>query len=212
MKIKLICVGKLKEKYLDDGIKEYLKRISAYSDIEVIEVADERIPENPSLAEEMIVKAKEGRRILDKVKQDSPLIFLIDDRQPLEQQVFIQPDLSPAVGHDLPCQPSGGDHGHIPVQFFRQAVNDPVYGSGSAVYGAALHALHRIFPDDMLRGLQADAAQLRCVRGEGIKGYPDPRIDHPADVILIFIDHADCIRSPHVEDQKWNGIFCDRRH
>ena len=56
MKIKLICVGKLKEKYLDDGIKEYLKRISAYSDIEVIEVADERIPENPSLAEETIMQ------------------------------------------------------------------------------------------------------------------------------------------------------------
>ena len=76
MKIKLICVGKLKEKYLDDGIKEYLKRISAYSDIEVIEVADERIPDNPSLAEEMIVKSKEGRRILDKVKQDDYMILL----------------------------------------------------------------------------------------------------------------------------------------
>lgn len=76
MKIKLICVGKLKEKYLDNGIKEYLKRISAYSDIEVIEVADERIPENPSLAEETIVKSKEGRRILDKVKQDDYMILL----------------------------------------------------------------------------------------------------------------------------------------
>lgn len=76
MKIKLICVGKLKEKYLDDGIKEYLKRISAYSDIEVIEVADERIPENPSLAEETIVKSKEGRRVLDKVKQDDYMILL----------------------------------------------------------------------------------------------------------------------------------------
>lgn len=74
--IKIICVGKLKEKYLDDGIKEYLKRISAYSDIEVIEVADERIPENPSLAEETIVKSKEGRRILDKVKQDDYMILL----------------------------------------------------------------------------------------------------------------------------------------
>lgn len=76
MKIKLICVGKLKEKYLDDGIKEYLKRISAYSDIEVIEVADERIPDNPSLAEETIVKSKEGRRILDKIKQDDYMILL----------------------------------------------------------------------------------------------------------------------------------------
>ena len=76
MKIKLICVGKLKEKYLSDGMNEYLKRLSAYCDVEVIEVGDERIPENPSLAEEMIVKAKEGRRILDKVKQDDYMILL----------------------------------------------------------------------------------------------------------------------------------------
>ena len=76
MKIKIICVGKLKEKYLEEGVKEYLKRLSAYCDVEVIEVGDERIPENPSLAEEMIVKAKEGRRILDKVKQDDYMILL----------------------------------------------------------------------------------------------------------------------------------------
>lgn len=76
MKIKIICVGKLKEKYLDEGVKEYFKRLSAYADVEIIEVADERIPENPSLAEEMIVKSKEGRRILDKVKQDDYMILL----------------------------------------------------------------------------------------------------------------------------------------
>ena len=76
MKIKMIWVGKVKEKYLEEGVKEYLKRLSAYCDVEVIEVGDERIPENPSLAEEMIVKAKEGRRILDKVKQDDYMILL----------------------------------------------------------------------------------------------------------------------------------------
>ena len=76
MKIKIICVGKLKEKYLEEGVKEYLKRLSAYCDVEVIEVGDERIPENTSLAEEMIVKSKEGRRILDKVKQDDYMILL----------------------------------------------------------------------------------------------------------------------------------------
>lgn len=76
MKIKVICVGKLKEKYLVDGIKEYVKRISGYADIEIIEVSDEKIPERASLAEETIVKAKEGRRILDKVKQDDYMILL----------------------------------------------------------------------------------------------------------------------------------------
>lgn len=76
MKIKVICVGKLKEKYLVDGIKEYRKRISAYADIELIEVADERIPDRASLAQETIVKVKEGRKILDKVKQDDYMILL----------------------------------------------------------------------------------------------------------------------------------------
>lgn len=76
MKIKFITVGKLKEKYLSDGIKEYSKRISAYADIEIIEVADERIPDKASLAEETLVKVKEGRKILDKVKQDDYMILL----------------------------------------------------------------------------------------------------------------------------------------
>ncbi len=76
MKIKLICVGKLKEKYLVDGIKEYTKRLSSYCDVEIIEVADERIPDNTSLTQQMFVKAKEGRRVLDKVKQDDYMILL----------------------------------------------------------------------------------------------------------------------------------------
>lgn len=76
MKIKIITVGKLKEKYLVDGIKEYTKRISGYADIEMIEVADERIPDKASLAEETMVKVKEGRKILDKVKQDDYMILL----------------------------------------------------------------------------------------------------------------------------------------
>lgn len=76
MKIRIISVGKLKEKYLSDGIHEYVKRIGAYADVEVIEVADERIPEHASLADEMLVKAKEGRRVLDKVKQDDYMILL----------------------------------------------------------------------------------------------------------------------------------------
>lgn len=76
MKIRIICVGKLKEKYLVDGIKEYTKRISGYADVELIEVGDERIPDRASLAEEIIVKSKEGRKILDKVKQDDYMILL----------------------------------------------------------------------------------------------------------------------------------------
>lgn len=76
MKIRLIVVGKLKEKYLVAGIKEYQKRISGYTNIEIIEVADERIPDKASLAQEVMVKVKEGRKILDKIKQDDYVILL----------------------------------------------------------------------------------------------------------------------------------------
>jgi 23S rRNA (pseudouridine1915-N3)-methyltransferase len=69
-------VGKLKEKYLVDGVKEYVKRLGNYAKVEIYEVADEKIPNNPSLADETLVKVKEGRKILDKIKQDDYMILL----------------------------------------------------------------------------------------------------------------------------------------
>ena len=76
MKVKIICVGKLKEKYLVAGIAEYLKRMQAYCKVEVYEVSDESIPDNCSLANEMIIKSKEGKKILDKIKQDDYVVLL----------------------------------------------------------------------------------------------------------------------------------------
>ena len=76
MNIKIITVGKLKEKYLRDGVQEYVKRLGAYAHVELIEVPDEKIPNNPSLAEETLVKSKEGRKILDHVKQNDFMILL----------------------------------------------------------------------------------------------------------------------------------------
>ena len=63
MKIKIVCPGKLKEKYLKDGIDEYLKRISRFSKIEVIEVADKKIPDNPSQAQCDAILKSEGELI-----------------------------------------------------------------------------------------------------------------------------------------------------
>ena len=48
MKIKIVTVGKLKEKYLKDGIAEYTKRISRFATVEIIEVADEKTPDKAS--------------------------------------------------------------------------------------------------------------------------------------------------------------------
>lgn len=76
MKIAIIAVGKLKEKYLKQGIEEYLKRLSTYAKVDITEVADEKAPENMSEAEMQEVKRKEGERILGKIGQDTYVITL----------------------------------------------------------------------------------------------------------------------------------------
>ena len=63
MKIKIYCIGKIKEQYLKLGIEEYKKRISAYSNIEIIEVGDEPVKDNPSKAEIEIVKKDYEREL-----------------------------------------------------------------------------------------------------------------------------------------------------
>lgn len=76
MKISIISVGKLKEKYLKQGIEEYTKRLGPYAKTEIIEVADEKAPENLSEAQMEEVKQKEGERILSKISQDAYVITL----------------------------------------------------------------------------------------------------------------------------------------
>ncbi|MFC4024224.1 23S rRNA (pseudouridine(1915)-N(3))-methyltransferase RlmH [Oceanobacillus longus] len=76
MKITIVSVGKLKEKYLKQGIQEYMKRLSAYAKVEIIEVADEKAPENMSEAQMQEVKRKEGERILSNIHDDTYVITL----------------------------------------------------------------------------------------------------------------------------------------
>ncbi|WP_113927329.1 23S rRNA (pseudouridine(1915)-N(3))-methyltransferase RlmH [Bacillus sp. P14.5] len=76
MNISIVTVGKLKEKYLKQGIDEYLKRLSAYAKVEVIEVSDEKAPEELSETEMIQVKGKEGERILAKIPPDAHVIAL----------------------------------------------------------------------------------------------------------------------------------------
>ena len=76
MNISIVTVGKLKEKYLKQGIDEYLKRLSAYAKVEIIEVSDEKAPEELSETEMAQVKGKEGERILSKISPDAHVIAL----------------------------------------------------------------------------------------------------------------------------------------
>lgn len=76
MRISIIAVGKLKEKYLKDGINEYSKRLSRFCDLEIIEVDDEQAPENSSPAQDLQIKKKEAEKILKKMKQGSTMVVL----------------------------------------------------------------------------------------------------------------------------------------
>ncbi|WP_079710178.1 23S rRNA (pseudouridine(1915)-N(3))-methyltransferase RlmH [Paraliobacillus ryukyuensis] len=76
MNITIISVGKLKEKYLKQGIEEYVKRLGSYATINLVEVPDEKAPENLSDAQMTEVMNKEGERILAKINPDSYVITL----------------------------------------------------------------------------------------------------------------------------------------
>ncbi len=76
MKITIVTVGKIKEKYLRDAIAEYRKRLGKYCKLEVIEVSDEKTPDNASETMEKIIRSKEAERILKYVREDAYVITL----------------------------------------------------------------------------------------------------------------------------------------
>ena len=87
MKVKLITVGKLKEKYLKDGISEYVKRLGRFTKFESIELPDEKTPDNARESENKLILEKEGRLILSKVgDRDYVIALAIEGKQfPSEQ-------------------------------------------------------------------------------------------------------------------------------
>lgn len=76
MKISIVCVGKIKEKFYVDAVAEYAKRLSKYCNFEVVEVPDEKTPDKASDALEDQIKEKEGRKILAKIKDDAYVVTL----------------------------------------------------------------------------------------------------------------------------------------
>lgn len=76
MNINIICAGKIKEKYFTDAVNEYAKRLSRFVKLNIIEVPDEKIPENASEKEMETVKNKEGERILSKLPPSSFIVTM----------------------------------------------------------------------------------------------------------------------------------------
>lgn len=76
MKITILTVGKLKEKYLKDAIAEYAKRLSRYCKLEIVEVADEKTVENASDVQETQIRDKEAERLMKYIREDAYVITL----------------------------------------------------------------------------------------------------------------------------------------
>lgn len=76
MKITLITVGKIKEKYLKDAVAEYAKRLSKYCRLEIAEVADEKTPDHAGEAAKEAIRAKEAERIGKYIREDAFVITL----------------------------------------------------------------------------------------------------------------------------------------
>lgn len=88
MKIKIVTVGKLKEKYLKDGIAEYSKRISRFATIEIIELADEKTPDRASDSENAKILDVEGNRILSKIGDREFVVVLAIEGKTLSSEEF----------------------------------------------------------------------------------------------------------------------------
>lgn len=79
MNITVLCVGKIKERYFSDAVREYSKRLSRYCKLEIIEVPDEKTPDGASEAEEDKIRETEGKRLLKHMKPDAYRIALAID-------------------------------------------------------------------------------------------------------------------------------------
>lgn len=86
MKITLVTVGKIKEKFFADAIDEYSKRLSRYCKLEIIQVADEKTPDNASETVETQIKDKEGERILAQIKDGTYVVALAIEGQMLSSE------------------------------------------------------------------------------------------------------------------------------
>lgn len=88
MKIKLICVGKLKDAFFRDAVAEYAKRLSRFCALEICEVADEKAPESLSPAEEAQVREREGERLLAKISPGEFVVCLAIDGKRYSSEQF----------------------------------------------------------------------------------------------------------------------------
>ena len=112
MKIQLIVVGKLKDKYFTDACNEYIKRLGAFCSISVTEVAEYKCPDSPSDSEIAITLKNEGKRILDAVPDNAEVIALcIEGKQLSSEKLAESINLAAVQGKSCICFIIGGSWG-----------------------------------------------------------------------------------------------------
>lgn len=158
MKVKIIAVGKLKEKYLKQGIDEYAKRLSKYCKFEIIEVPDEKAPETLSEAEMLQIKEKEGQKILAKIgEQDYVYALVINGKDYTSEEFAASIDKVTTQGKSTICFVIGGSLGladevinrsdqqisfgrvTYPHQLMRLILSEQIYRCFRIVHGHAYH-------------------------------------------------------------------------
>lgn len=88
MNIKILCVGKIKEKFYRDAIAEYEKRLSRYCKLSIIEVADEKTPDKSSETEEAQIREKEAARLMTHIRENDYVIALTIDGKSYDSVSF----------------------------------------------------------------------------------------------------------------------------
>ena len=158
MNIKIVCVGKLKEKYFKLGIAEYKKRLQRYCKFQIVEVPDEKAPESLSPAQMTAVKEIEGERILQKIKDKEYVFALAIEGQERTSEKFAQEiqqlmtygksditfviggslGLSPAVLRRADTQISFGRF-TLPHQLMRLVLTEQIYRAWTIIKGLPYH-------------------------------------------------------------------------
>jgi len=158
MNITILCVGKLKEKYLKQGVEEYLKRLGTYGKVSLIEVDDEKCPDRGSDREKELTLQKEGERLLGKLPKDAyPVTLEIGGKQLSSEELARELDALPHRGVSHVAFIIGGSLGldervrresklalsfssmTFPHQLMRLILAEQIYRAFTIIKGTAYH-------------------------------------------------------------------------
>lgn len=158
MNIKIVCVGKLKEKYFKLGIAEYSKRLTRFCKFNIVQVPDEKAPENLSPAQMDEVKEVEGRRILSKIKDKEYVFALAIEGQERTSEKFAKElnqlmtyghsDITFVIGGSLGLSPEVLKRADaqisfgrftLPHQLMRLVLTEQIYRAWTIIKGLPYH-------------------------------------------------------------------------